>query len=157
MHNGILTYEQASKPYGDSVNRQCIDGSVRGCSKCIGYCNFDEHPGFLTEELMKKHKCFEKSCDYFIAKPTYAKTPKVKDESTNVVEKVSESIMGFEGIKIIRAEQDDYDDWFVYYVAIANYHEDILEDTIEKECGLQVKMVKLSYSFENSLSIIMGE
>lgn len=31
----------------------------------IGYCHCDAHIGYVTVELMRKHKCLEKGCTFF--------------------------------------------------------------------------------------------
>ena len=50
-------------------SRRCIDGSVVGCSKCVGYCQCGEHPGFLTKEQRKQHDCIKKGCYHYLQKP----------------------------------------------------------------------------------------
>lgn len=49
-------------------HRRCIDGKITGCGKCVGYCNYDGHPGYLTKELRKEHDCIKKGCNYYISK-----------------------------------------------------------------------------------------
>ena len=44
--------------------RKCIDGTITGCGKCVGYCRFRDHPGYLTKELRKDHDCIKKGCRY---------------------------------------------------------------------------------------------
>ncbi len=53
------------------VNRRTIDGKITGCGKCVGYCSFYEHPGYLTKEIRKQHDCIKKGCYYY--------SPKVKE------------------------------------------------------------------------------
>lgn len=50
-------------------NRRCIDGHITGSNKCIGYCTFSQHTGFITEKIALKKSCREHGCWYFIAKP----------------------------------------------------------------------------------------
>lgn len=61
-----FTYE---KRVGAVRTRRCIDGVVTGCGKCVGYCSFDGHPGYLTEEHRRKHNCLGKGCFYYFEKP----------------------------------------------------------------------------------------
>jgi len=56
-------------------NKRCIDGSITGCGKCIGYCQFREHPGYLTKKLRKEHDCINKGCRYYIPKTHSTLTP----------------------------------------------------------------------------------
>ena len=62
-------YAILEKPYGNSQKRRCIDNKITGRNKCVGYCQHNEHPGFLTERHIKQHNCIGKGCHYFIAKP----------------------------------------------------------------------------------------
>ena len=48
--------------------RKCINGRVTGSNKCVGYCQYEEHPGFLTKELRRQHDCIKKKCCYYIGK-----------------------------------------------------------------------------------------
>lgn len=68
-------YEDAEKAYrAEQKNRRCIDNSVTGCGNCVGWCDYAEHKGYLTEKLRKKHKCMEKHCHYYHAKPKKQKS-----------------------------------------------------------------------------------
>lgn len=74
QHEIIYTTSSASlfstreKTYDSPHHRKCIDGSVTGCGKCVGYCAFRDHPGFLTKELRKQHNCIKKGCHYYSPK-----------------------------------------------------------------------------------------
>lgn len=61
-------YEQYEKQCRSKYDRRCIDNSITGCNKCVGYCQYAEHPGFLTEELRKQHNCIGKQCFHYVAK-----------------------------------------------------------------------------------------
>ena len=63
-------YDSHSK---SKYNRISIDGTVVGCSRCVGYCKYDMHPGFLTEKMRKVHHCIEKGCNYYLEKDKYEK------------------------------------------------------------------------------------
>ena len=41
---------------------KCIDGIRRDESRIIAHCTSSLHPGPLTYQLMKKHKCIKKKC-----------------------------------------------------------------------------------------------
>jgi len=49
-------------------HRRCIDGKITGCGNCVGFCQFRDHPGYLTKELRKEHNCIKKGCNYYIPK-----------------------------------------------------------------------------------------
>lgn len=53
---------------GKNHNIRCIDGSVTGCCNCVGYCEYDEHPGYLTSDLRAKHNCVKNECMYYTSR-----------------------------------------------------------------------------------------
>lgn len=69
IHSSDMPYKAFDHSFGgDKYNRRCIDGTVTGCGKCVGYCAFYEHTGFLTKELRKQHNCLKKGCRYYVAR-----------------------------------------------------------------------------------------
>ena len=67
----IYTSDNTNTRFSSNRNphiRKCIDGSVTGCGKCVGYCNYRGHPGYLTKELRRQHNCVKKSCRYYESK-----------------------------------------------------------------------------------------
>ena len=67
------TYEFYEKQSFSPKLRRCIDNTTTGSNKCVGYCKYDNHPGFLTAKHMKEHNCTNKACYYFIAKSSKRK------------------------------------------------------------------------------------
>ena len=61
-------YQQLEKQYGSGVNRRLINGVTTGCGKCVGFCKYQEHPGFLTKDLRREHNCIGKGCFYYVPK-----------------------------------------------------------------------------------------
>lgn len=61
-------YQQLEARYGSGHNRRLIDGRVTGCGKCVGYCQYRNHSGFLTKEQRKEHDCLSKQCFYYVPK-----------------------------------------------------------------------------------------
>lgn len=57
--------------------RRCIDNTVTGSNKCVGYCQCSQHPGFLTEKQRKLHDCIKKQCFHYVAKPGKKKTARI--------------------------------------------------------------------------------
>ena len=69
------SFENRFSPFEKSfINHtgKCIDGRITGSNKCIGYCQYEGHPGFLTKELRKEHNCVKKGCYHYIQKPKKA-------------------------------------------------------------------------------------
>ena len=44
--------------------RRFMDGHPHRNEQKVGYCWNDQHKGYLTEELMRRHNCLEKKCKY---------------------------------------------------------------------------------------------
>ena len=48
------SYGDYDKPAGGcKQNRRCINGKITSCGRCVGYCSFQEHAGFLTREQQR--------------------------------------------------------------------------------------------------------
>ena len=65
---GLDSYAEREKQQSSPHHRRCIDGKVTGSSKCVGFCTFREHPGYLTQQLRRDHDCIKKSCRYYLQK-----------------------------------------------------------------------------------------
>ena len=156
MYNGIYDYLYYDSRERNTHDRRTINGIITGCGKCIGYCRFSEHSGFLTKEQRKEHNCIGKGCHYYLPKPkaNKAKTS-CKDTSNEIVKKSSEIISGFEGIKIIRAERITQGGWRLKYVTLTNgYSIADLENRISAALGQKAVMQRLDYDFEISAQLI---
>ena len=58
--------------YAQSIEKRLIDGKYAAITKIIARCHVQTHPGFLTKNLVAKHKCIEKDCTFFEKlKPDY--------------------------------------------------------------------------------------
>lgn len=64
-------------------HRRCIDGKITGCGKCVGYCRYSEHPGYLTSKHRNEHDCIRKKCFYYVPK---------KKETDTVFNTLSEAL-----------------------------------------------------------------
>ena len=61
-------YKQYESLSNSQYSRRTIDGKTVGSNKCVGYCSYNQHPGFLTKELRKNHNCLKKECNYYFNK-----------------------------------------------------------------------------------------
>lgn len=75
MHFGLIDYAYLDKAQGNDHRRRCIDGGITGRGNCVGYCQCNEHPGFLTARHCTEHQCKEKGCHYFMPKLRQEKAP----------------------------------------------------------------------------------
>lgn len=61
-----MTYDESEKRFQPfEHNRTCIDRTVTNTGKCAGYCDYEGHPGYLTQKHIHKKNCIAKGCDYF--------------------------------------------------------------------------------------------
>ena len=65
VENAYAEYEKRSP---SAYTRKSITGKIVGSNKCVGYCMFYGHPGFLTKEQRAQHDCLNKECFYYVAK-----------------------------------------------------------------------------------------
>ena len=156
MYNSGYDYSSLDRKQNHTHNRRTIDGSITGCGKCVGYCQFSDHSGFLTKEQRKEHDCIGKGCHYYIPKPKteMLKTSR-KNNTTEIIKKCSEVIANLEGIKIIRAEEITQGGWKLKYVTLTNgYSIPDLEKLISSVLGQKAVMQRLDYDFESVTQLI---
>ena len=137
--------------------RRCIDGNIVGCSRCVGYCQYSGHPGFLTEDLRKKHNCINKKCFYYIEKQ------KVQDGNSETKINTSDFLMSiakdiikpYEGMRILRAQQNN-DDWALKYITISNeYPIEFIEKKICDTSGFKICLERLEYGFDVCAELLL--
>ncbi len=73
MDSRVITFSATTYSSYEAKNttphhRKCIDGKVTGSGNCVGYCQYCQHPGYLTKELRKEHNCIKKGCNYYLPK-----------------------------------------------------------------------------------------
>lgn len=141
----------------NDYDRRCIDGSIHGCSVCLGLCQYHGHPGYLTEKLMKEHQCLEKGCHYFLSKPSRERVSKGADESKEITKIAQAAVSEMEGLKVMRVEADEAGGWTVYYIAIAEYVLRGIEETLSMRTGKAVRFSQLPYRFDYAAKIILDQ
>ena len=156
MYNTNYDYFYYDSKQNHTHDRRTIDGTITGCSKCLGYCQYSEHSGFLTKEQRKEHNCIGNGCHYYLPKPKTAKVKTSrKNNTTEIIKKSSEVIASLEGIKIIRAEEITQGGWKLKYVTLTNdYSIADLEKLISSVLGQKAVMQRLNYDFELAAQLI---
>lgn len=139
----------------DGYNLRCIDGAIHGCSKCVGYCSYQGHSGFLTSDQVKEHQCIEKGCYYHYTKPNSDKPRRANEDDTLVLKAATEATAEMEGLKVIRARQATKGLWTVYYVAIAQYMLLPVEAVLSQMMGGRVQMQQIHCDFNMAASLVM--
>ena len=148
--NRYNLYEKAER---SRFERRSIDGTIVGCSKCCGYCQYEEHPGFLTEKQIKEHSCINKQCYHFIKKPIYEKKLK-HPKSPLLLDYIQKSLSDIEGVKVLRIKNNS-DDCEACFVAITNnYNFDDCISDVKNKFNISLTFVKLNYDFDICAKLI---
>lgn len=159
MESNITMYEYYEKRSHSPYNRRLIDGTITGCGKCVGYCQYCEHPGFLTKELRKQHNCLGKECHYYVPKERTVVSKPIVGVSPDTVCKTAQQILsGFDYLKIVRAVSTGFNQWCLDFVTISN-DKGFIEyaETIEEKTGASVVFRKLDWSFEKCEKYILQD
>lgn len=158
MYSELYDYAYYDSRQKSPHHRRCIDGCVTGCGNCVGYCTYEGHSGFLTEQLCKEHNCIEKGCYYFLPKPKQERIPSNKNcVSDNIISIAAELTESLEGMKILRATKNSNGQWKIKYVTISDmYPIKTIENQISEAVGETVIMINLNYDFEVAAKLIFA-
>ncbi len=149
-----MSYEEMEVRYSDGFNRRCIDGRVTGCGKCVGYCQYQSHPGFLTEELRRKHQCLEHCCHYYLQKPERQKNVKEIAPAIRLMSLTSEFCEKMEGMRVLRALEEK-NGWVLNYVTLTNeYPLDRIAGLLTQIWGKSVRFRRLNLDYETCANLI---
>ena len=151
-------YRKIEKTTIRNFNLRCIDGSIHGCGKCVGYCSYDGHAGFLTPEMRKAHQCLEKRCYYHY--PKQAVQGKKHDDSKTYQERLlsiaQAATAAMEGLRVIRATVGPNANCVVYYAAIAEYDVSSATNEIAASTGLRIHMKQIQCDFNVAATLVMA-
>ncbi len=132
----------------NQYTRRCINGKITGCGNCVGYCQYEEHPGFLTEELRRKHNCIGKECYHFIPKPLKEKNKNKCRFQNTYLNEINCCLQQFEGLKVLSVNETN-DGLLLRYITITNgYSLEKLSGLLTKKLGCNIDWEKLDYSFD---------
>jgi len=154
----MSAYEQIEANQRSGYNRTCINGRTTGCGKCVGYCQYDGHPGYLTELLRKKHNCIEKECFHYIPKPSRERSPKKEPLFLDtLLASAIQLTTQMEGLRIISVTEQAQNHWQFNYVTISNeYSLHDVAQNLERDYHGGVTFKKLNYSFERCVQLIFA-
>jgi len=149
-------YSYYEEKCGNSKNRRCIDGHIKGSGNCVGYCMYDVHNGFLTKELREAHNCIENGCYYYLQKVKLIRPQAEKSNRYSEVEKIaSDVISAYEGIRIMDANEIPNGGWILKYVSITNHYSiEAIENRISAVVGESITLVNLNYDFDRAAQLI---
>lgn len=161
MNNVVFTTEVDKYNFFEEKSpsrytRRCINNKIIGSNKCVGYCQYSGHPGFLTKDLLEQHNCIEKGCDYFVIKPSKEKSNTDNyDISALILTHARNSFSSNEGIKIMNVKNAEYKKYKVFYVAITSeYSFDDYISVVLDIYDVNITFVRLNYDFETCATLI---
>lgn len=157
--NILTEYEKYEKKSRSVHCRRCIDGSITGSNNCVGYCEYNEHSGFLTAEQRMQHRCIEKGCFYYINKERNSINISAgkRDNAAILVSEASHCTSEYEGLRVLHAIPNGYDSWVLRYIAITNdYPIGVIEEKISKKMGVRINMERLNYDFDVCVKLLLA-
>ena len=154
--NTLSEYERLERQSRSAYNRRCINGRITGCGNCVGYCRFDEHPGFLTSKLREQHDCIRKACRYYLPKERANTLKAKKDNGSKTLLQIAQRCsQHIDDMRIMRARSED-DHWIIEYITVFGHCDPIdIERAIEDCSGVPVKLQKLNYSFDRCVELFL--
>lgn len=164
--NGIVDTKNANPNQRfamTGMTRNCnrtISGVIVGCARCVGYCHFSGHPGFLTEKQRKQHNCLGKACNYYVAKQQKAQRAKPEKEQKDVLigAIMQKSSAICDAVKILDVKKEQDNSYRVYYVSITNdFPFFSCAKNLQKEYGIHVEYFRLDYDFDICVRLICRE
>lgn len=152
----IDRYTFFEKKSPSNYTRRCIDNSITGSNKCVGYCQYDGHPGFLTKDLLNQHNCIEKKCYHFIKKSGKDKPfNNSQDISSLILTHAKNTFSSSEGIKIIHVKNTEYKNYTISYITITNeYNFNDYISTALDIFDVNITFVRLNYDYETCATLI---
>lgn len=153
----ISMYREIEKKTIKNFNLRCIDGSVHGCGRCVGYCSYDGHAGFLTPELQKEHSCLQKECYYHCPKPAASSKPRRGNNvlQEEILSASQTATAAMEGLRVIRVTMERDATCTVYYAAIAKYDISSVENEISASTTHPIRMKQIQCSFDTAAALVM--
>lgn len=149
-------YEQYEKKYHLRHNMRCIDNTITGRNKCVGYCKCNRHTGFLTDKLRKEHNCVGKQCAYYVAKSKKVSSQLSLDVAPSVLAMLQQMMQQDECVRVIRVENIEFRKYNAYYVSITNECDfDKYITQIDNELNVDVNFVNLHYNFDKCVALLL--
>lgn len=139
-------------------NLRCIDGSIHGCSKCVGYCSYDGHAGFLTPKMQEEHDCIGKKCFYHFPKPAGQKKRDKEEQSLlrDILSVAQAETATMEGLRVIRVSMESKSTYIVHYAAIATYDIALVQEVIDENFEYHICMKQIPCDFDTAVTLVMA-
>lgn len=160
MCGAVLTKENNLYAYYEGrsrsrINRICIDGRVTGCGKCVGYCQYSGHPGFLTKALRKQHNCISRNCHHYVSKPLKEKR-QVESRTGTYLNKIGCILQPYEGMRVLGVDATN-EGLLLRYITITNsYSLGEITEMLEEKLGCSIIWKRLDYSFDVCAKLLLA-
>ncbi len=151
-------YREMADRTARGFNLRCMDGTLRGRSKCVGFCAYEQHPGFLTARQEREHQCHEKGCFYHHAKPAVQRNRRDENrvKQAEIMAAARAATARMEGLRVLRAAQEPDGGWTVWYAAISGYDLSEVEERLRKETECRISMKPLRCDFDTAAALVTG-
>lgn len=153
----------------NAIDVKYITGEVKNRKFCVGYCNLNTHPGYLTQKLVDEHKCHEKECTFFFEyvnlnsdekrmtiNDNKALAKKKELDEAKVLKLCQTACEGFEGIKVIKANKDQNGIWILQYASICIVNEAFMKIEIGKLLEAEFIMKKIECDFDIAVKLVLN-
>lgn len=162
-----MTYASLEKCFSqENVNRRCIDGRITGKGKCVGYCLYEEHPGYLTAKLRSRHECEARQCRHFLPKIRETEMSSGQNPFRGLMEAADRTVeeiyrqacrmsRKMEGLVFLKAGMTAYGSAELTYVSISDaYPVGKIAEEISKNTGWEVNLSRRDCSWDESVRIV---
>lgn len=138
-----------------SVSARCINGQITGSSACVGYCQYCEHPGYLTKELRKQHNCIQKECRYYVPKPKEQTGDTEQVLTDKLMRFAQQAVSDIEDMRILRVFRES-NVWVVKYITVFSTPIfSSIEQSLQKIAGAPVFMEREEYDFDRCVRLML--
>lgn len=140
-------------------NLRCIDGTLHGQNKCVGFCAYEQHPGFLTVQQEQSRQCREKGCFYHHPKPAVQRSRRDTEalKRAEIIAAAERATAELEGLRVLRADKESDGGWTIWYASIAGYDLTEAEAQIRKTAQCQISMKQLRCDFDTAVALVTGQ
>jgi len=148
---------------------RCINGARTVKGKCCGYCSYAPHAGYLTGDMARKHRCFEKECVFLYscadtgdearrAARREAKTAEKEQrrQAAGLADAVCAATRGIEDFRAVRVEPDGAAGLVVWYASVFGIDDRAVTAAVEDAVGRSVCLRPLRCDMAAAARLIFG-
>jgi hypothetical protein len=155
----MTIYEEYEKAYGKKHNRKTISGKIVGSSKCVGFCKYSEHAGFLTQQNRKEHNCIGKRCNYYVPKEKTNYTNNIiisAPNYSNDILTLARALSKDDAIFIAKVNRNSLFEYSIEFFSLTN--ENILDKytkAIRDYFGVEIELKQKDYDYDVCIRLML--